>query len=87
MKSALYLVNHIVNKKNITVFEQKFIMTSMNLLLHEQVEFGKFFENNYENKQFAANEELKNRYSNLCDMAELPEFSEDKCVIRKLGNR
>ena len=52
MKSAQYIVSHILNKKNITEQEQRIIMTSMSFLLENEIEFGKFFENIYENGQF-----------------------------------
>ena len=63
-------------------------MTSMSFLLENQIEFGKFFENIYENGQFVeAESESKGRYASLVEMNELPEFSLDKAMIRKLGQR
>lgn len=60
-------------------------MTSMKYLLEHEIDFGRFFENIYENGQFAEGEDLKNRYCNMVEMNDLPEFSKDKAIIRKLG--
>lgn len=67
--------------------EHKFIMISMRFMLREQVNFGKFFQNIFEEGQFSVEEIKKNRYANLVEMNELPEYSKDKSVIRILWHR
>lgn len=87
LKSAQYLVHHLLNKKNITGPEHKFVMISMNLMLDDGVIFGKFFHNIYEEGRFSTDELLKNRYCNLVEMNQLPEYAKDKHCIRLLGRR
>lgn len=48
LKSAQYLVTHILNKKDMSGEEHKFIMISMRFMLEDEVNFGKFFTNIYE---------------------------------------
>ena len=66
--------------------EQKFIMISMKFMFEEQIDFGKFFHNNYEDRRFLTNVR-NNRFCNLVEMHELPEYSHDRAVIRILQHR
>lgn len=84
LKSAQYLVSHMLNKKDMSEQEHKFIMTSMKFMLQDDVNFGKFFQNIYEEGSFGVEELKRNRYCNMIEMNELPEYSKDKAVIRIL---
>ena len=59
----------------------------MNLMLDDEVIFGKFFHNIYEEGRFSTEELKKNRYCNLVEMNQLPEYAKDKHCIRLLGRR
>lgn len=62
-------------------------MISMKFMIQDEINFGKFFQNIYEEGSFGVEELEQNRYCNMVEMNELPEYSKDKSVIRILQHR
>ena len=52
-------------------------MISMKYMLREEINFGKFFTNIYEEGHFGVDELKLSRYCNMVNMHELPEYSKD----------